>query len=283
MINPLSHNFLINFPPELQHLVAEYLTIDDLNNCLRVSHVWKNLFDSDIMWEPVANKLQVKKPKMNSVHRFLIHTPTIFNRLTIPIRNYLSTDYKSMIHQKFHSEETNILLTYPKELVKLIGGLKAMRKLPEIELTFDKVINKSKESMHLSDVKDEHFSAPIVRGILKLGAKPDFLDYGAFLEYELKNHSPGFLLFRIRNNETKETYREAIGLHTLGERRYFKSKSRYKIITGPYSDVNKQKLDRLKRLIRREPVGMIIEQEMFDFIVEGPRTTDDGKNMLELC
>jgi hypothetical protein len=34
-------------PKDVQPLVAEYLTIQDLSRCTRVSQAWQNLFSSD--------------------------------------------------------------------------------------------------------------------------------------------------------------------------------------------------------------------------------------------
>jgi hypothetical protein len=94
---------ITGFSKDVQHLVAEYLTMQDLNKCMRVSQVWQNLFSSDFMWEPIAKKFDIKKKELNSFHQFV--NATVVNYLPNFFKNQLLNDYKSLAYQKLLLEE----------------------------------------------------------------------------------------------------------------------------------------------------------------------------------
>jgi F-box domain len=275
-MNAVSNRLLIDFPREIQqHEIAEYLTIRDLNNCRLVSHVWKNLFDSDIMWEPIAKKLGIKKLEVNSIHQFLIETPTFFNWVPLNLKKYLTNDYKSLIQKKFLLEEENIQKKYPEEFLKVFDGAKVIQRLPAIEINFDEMINEDNGLRNFYYFKDEHFSSPIVRVTLKKMDRSEIY----------------FVLFRIINNETGEIYRDAISFNSFARTRFFNidnTRSKQRIICPSSPNVTKEKLNRLQRLIQKEAVGTIVEEERYIVeeeryaIVEGPKTMFNGKSVLEL-
>jgi hypothetical protein len=262
---------ITGFPEELQHLVAEYLTMQDLNQCTRVSHVWQNLFDSDGMWEPIAKKFNIKKKEINSFHQFV--NTTIVNHLPNFFKIKLLNDYKSLVCQKFLLEEEDIQRKCPKEFLEVFGGVTAIRNLPSIEITFNELIIELYGLREFFSFKTEHFSSPIVRATLKDDNSEKF-----------------FILFRIRNNETRKIYRDAISFYYSSGRRFFNldhTKPPQRIISPEYSNVSQEKLDRLQRLIQRKPVG-IINMEGPYCIMQESRTiyskgVDSGKSVLELC
>jgi hypothetical protein len=285
---------ITGFPEELHHLVAKYLTMQDLNKCMRVSHVWQNLFSSNVMWEPIAKKLDIKKKELNSFHQFVNATvvnyipnfvkATIVYYVPNFVKNQLLNDDKSLVCQKLSSEEQDFQKKYP-EFVKVFDGITAIRHLPTIEITpedlmpeiiSDDLNYESYVRMGLKDLcyfKDEHFFAPVVRLTLKR-----------------ESFSEIFILFRIRDNETGTIYRDAISFFSLGKERYFTIdhvRSGHRIIATIYSNVTQERLDRLQRLIQGKPVGMVT-WEGPNGIIEESRTTcstgiDIGKSILELC
>jgi hypothetical protein len=274
---------ITSFPEDLQHLVAKYLTMQDLNKCMRVSHVWQNLFDSDGMWEPIAKKFDIKKKELNSFHQFV--NATIVSHLPNFFKIKLLNDYKSLVYQELLLEEEDIQRRYPKEFLEVFGGATVIRKLPSLEITpedlmpeiiSDDLNYESYVRMGLKDLcyfKDEHFFAPVVRLTLKR-----------------ESFSEIFILFRIRDNETGTIYRDAISFFSLDKERYFTIdhvRSGQRIIATIYSNVTQEKLDRLQRLIQGKPVG-IVTREGPNGIIEESRTTcstgiDIGKSILELC
>lgn len=268
-MSPTTNKSLIDLPKDIQYELVKYLTVKDLSSCLLVSHAWKNIFGSDILWEPIAKRLGIKKLQTNSIHQFLIETPLLFNCLPISLKNYLVNDYKSLIRQKFLLEEENIRQTYPAEFLEVFGGAKAIQRLPAIEITFDDLIHENNGFRDFYRFKDEHFSSPVVRATLKRN----------------DNSEMYIILFRIINNTTGKIYRDAISFHSIAGMRFFETdatRREQRVICPCYSDVTKEKLNRLQRLIQREPVGIIVEQERYA-IAEGLKTTSDKKSVLELC
>lgn len=263
-----TNGLLPGLPREIKCMVTEYLTINDLSNCFSVSHTWKNLFDSDVIWEPIAKKFKVKKKEINSAHRFLIETPKIFNWIPSKLKNYLSNNYKNLIHQRFLLEENNIQKKHPKEFSEVFGGARAIRRLPSIEITFDELIHENNGLGSFFRFKDEHFSSPIVRATLK----------------RHDNSENCYMLFRIINNETGAIYRDAISFFWVGMGFFenVRTKPEQRVICPHYCYGTKEKLNRLQRLIQRKPVGVIVEDTPYT-IVEGEKTTADKKSVLELC
>jgi hypothetical protein len=250
-------------PKDVQPLVAEYLTIQDLSRCTRVSQAWQNLFSSDIMWKPIAKKFDIQKEEINSIHKFVIEKTNIVNYLPNFLKNQLLNDYKSLTYQKLSYYQKN----YP-EFLKVFDGITAIRRLPATEITDNLINNKTR---HLNS---KYFTSPIVRAILK----------NNYISYEIE-----FILLRIRNNATGEIYRDAISFGSSGGKRYFRT-----VFTAPHNrvicpmnfsstsaTVTEEKLNRLQRLIQGKPVGIITELE-WDRIVEGDKTIDNGKSTLEL-
>jgi hypothetical protein len=271
---------ITSFPEDLQHLVAKYLTMQDLNKCMRVSQVWQNLFSSDVMWEPIAKKVDIKKKELNSFHQFVNATvvnylpnfvkATVVDYIPNFVKNQLLNDYKSLAYQKLLLEEQDFQKKYP-EFVKLFDGITAIRHLPTIEVTPDELINEHNGFTDFYYFDYKHFTSPIVRAIVKGG----------------DNSKTDFILLRIRNNATGEIYRDAISVYSIVEKiRFFKidfTRAHDRVICPAYSDVTEAKLDRLQRLIQGKPVGIIdIDKEKKYRLVEGHKTIDNGKSTLEL-
>jgi hypothetical protein len=265
----ITNALISGFPKDLQQrLVAEYLTMQDLNKCMRVSHVWQNLFSSDVMWEPIAEKFDIKKKELNSFHQFV--NANVVNYLPNFVKTKLLNDYKSLVYQKLLLDEQDFQKKYP-EFVKVFDGITAIRHLPTIEVTPDKLIYEYDSFTDFYYFDYKHFTSPIVRAIVKWG----------------DNSKTDFILLRIRNNATGEIYRDAISVYSLLEKmRFFKidsTRPHDRVICPAYSDVTEAKLDRLQRLIQGKPVGIIdVDKEKKYRIVEGHKTIDNGKSTLEL-
>jgi hypothetical protein len=265
----ITNQLITGFPKDVQHLVAEYLTIQDLNQCMRVSHVWQNLFDSDVMWEPIAKKFDIQKAEINSIHKFVIEKTNIVNYLPDLLKNQLLNDYKSLTHQKLSSAKQDYQKKYP-EFVKVFDGITAIRHLPTVETTFDKLTNEYNYEAYQFD--DKHFTSPIVRAIVKWD----------------DNSKEDFILLRIRNNSTNVIYLDAISFHS-----YFRVRCFTTTHTRPHNriicpmncstNVTEEKLNRLQRLIQGKPIGMIVTEIGDHHIIEGDKTIDNGKSTLELC
>ncbi len=251
---------LISLPIELHNHIANHLNMDDLSSCMRVSKLWNQLFESDIMWESIARRLHIGKQEINPIHQIIINSP-ILNWFPKTI-GVLQNDYKTLIHQKFLKEDTVIETKFPKVIVEAFGGSDAFRRYPLIELPLTSIIG--------MEFQEEHFSAPVIRAIC--------------------THSDlyriGYILFRIRNNLTGKIHCEVLYL----QEDYFFSFS--PPLTKPREGVLFDKticrpscdnsLNRLQRLIQRKPVGLIVDKINNQFI-EGPSTTSDCKSVLELC
>lgn len=267
-MNEVSNRLLIDFPGEIQQQIVQYLTINDLNNCSRVSHLWKNLFDSDLMWEPIAKKMGIKKLDISLMHQFVIETPSLFNWFPNFLKCYLSNDYKFLIKKKIVLEEEKIKKKYPKEFLQIFNGPKAIQRLPAIEINLNEMICIHNGYRHFYYFKDEYFSSPIQRVILKIDHNSEIY----------------FVLFKIINNKTGEIYRDAISFFSFANERFFNidhTRPNQRIIFPRYYNVTKEKLNRLQRLINREPVGIIIN-ETRDTFVEGEQMISNGKSVLEL-
>jgi Dynamin GTPase effector domain len=274
----ITNQLITGFPKDVQHLVAEYLTRQDLNECMRVSQAWQNLFSSDVMWEPITKKFDIKKKELNSFHQFVNATivnyipnfvkATIVDYIPNFVKNQFLNDYKSLAYQKLLLEEQDFQKKYP-EFVKVFDGITAIRHLPTIEVTPDELINEHNGFTDFYYFDYKHFTSPIVRAIVKWG----------------DNSKTDFILLRIRNNATGEIYRDAISVYSLLEKmRFFKidiTRPHDRVICSTYSDMTAEKLDRLQRLIQGKPVGIIDTEERYS-IVEGPKTIANGNSTLEL-
>ncbi len=269
MINPL---LLTDLPSDVQNYIANYLGITGLNSCMRVSKLWEQLFQSDTMWEPIAQKLNIKKKEKSLVHQFVINS-LILNWLPRNL-GYLQNEYKTLVRQKLLEEDEKNEAEFPEVIVKLLGGSDAFRRLPLLQLPL----------IHITggiigiEMKEEYFSAPVVRAIHK---------------YENEEQDPEcYILFRIKNNITGEVHCEGLNLYFDNEVLAWssplmlevhplqnKKKILFKGICYPPDD---NSLDRLQRIIQRKPVGLIIDKINNQYI-EGPSTTSNGKSVLELC
>lgn len=267
-MNGLHNNLLIDLPAELQYQLTEYLTIEDLSVCSRVCRTWRALFDSDVMWEMTAKRLKIKKIEVDSYfHSLIKNVPFICNWLP-------NNNYKYLVQQKFLLEVEEIQNQFPEEFLEVFGGAKAIQRLPYVEITIDDMIMEQGVMRRFYYFKDEHFSSPMTRTMV--------------------NGQP-FILFRIRNNETGEVYRNAVSFFSVGGdaasfffvarlRCFNIDNTRYnqRVICQCYARVSMDKLNRLQRLIQRQPVGLINKEDSY-YIVEGPKITHDNKSVLELC
>jgi hypothetical protein len=206
--------------------ISDYLTIKDLGNCALVSQVWKNLFDSDAIWESVAGQLAIKKT-----------TTDLFK----------ATNYKSLIKQQF----LEIHKKFGKVFLEIFGGSKGFLNLPTTVGSYC--------------FTDKNFSAPIVRGTLEGLNDQDFM------------------LFRIKNNAYETINYEAFNVCTPSSTLFLKSMaSKEELLICPLDNYPTAKiLDRIKRLVKREPVGFIICDIFSAF--EGLTNLPDGRSVLELC
>ena len=247
---------LTNLPIELQTCIADYLNMDDLSSCTRVSSLWKKLFESDTMWEPIARLLPFRKQETNHIHQFIINS-TILNWFPKTL-GILQNDYKTLIHQKFLKEDTVIETKFPKVIVEAFGSSDAFRRYPLLELPLTHIIG--------MEFQEEHFSAPVIRAI--------------------SNHKwYCYILLRIRNNLTGQIHCEALYLFQDGNFFSFSPPpfhARVLVDNSVCRPSCDNSLNRLQRLIQRKPVGLIVDKINNQFI-EGPSTTSDGKSVLELC
>ena len=254
---------LTNLPIELQTCIANYLNMDDLSSCMRVSKLWNQLFQSDTMWEPIARQLHIGKQETNPIHQFIINSP-ILNWFPKTL-GFLQNDYKTLIHQKFIKEDTVIERKFPKSIVEAFGGSDAFRRYPLIELPLTSIIG--------MEFQEEHFSAPVIRAICN----------------HLDRYRVCYILFRIRNNLTGQIHCEALYLFCPDGNFFsfppsFHANSREcvlfdKNVCRPACD---NSFNRIQKLIQGKPVGLIVDK-INDQFIEGPSTTSDGKSVLELC
>jgi hypothetical protein len=262
----ITNALITGFPKDLQQrLVTKYLTMRDLNKCMRVSQAWQNLFSSDVMWEPIAEKFDIKKKEFNSFHHFV--NATVVNYIPNFLKNQFLNDYKSLVCQKLSYEEQDFQMKYP-EFVEMFDGITAIRHLPTIEITSDKLIHEHSGLKELYYFDSKHFTSPIVRAIVKWD----------------DNSKEDFILLRIRNNSTNVIYLDAISFHSYFRVRCFTidhTRRHNRVICSMYSDVTAEKLDRLQRLIQGKPIGMLDTEERYS-IVEGHKTIANGKSTLEL-
>ena len=274
-MNIITNSLITELPFDLQHHVAEYLTMPDLNKCMQVSQAWKNLFSSDVMWRPIAKEFKVEKIELNSIHQFI--NSAIIKYLPDFFRSKLN-DYKSLTYQKIVLEKEYFQKKYP-EFMEVFDGITAILHLPTIEMTSDEMIVERGLSGLLESYyfRDKYFTSPIVRVIFKEN------DVRVIFK-ESDDSQRDFILLRIRNNATGKIYLDAISFFPLGGMRCFSMlniRPGQGVICSLYLDVTKERLNRLQRLIQGKPVGVILGETRYS-INEGPKTIENKKSTLEL-
>ncbi len=272
-INP---KFVTDLPSDVQKLVANYFTTNDLNSCMRVSKLWNHLFASDTMWEPIADQFNIKKIKKQEntpIHQFVLNSP-VLNWLSEPLKFIIlntipNNEYKTLVYKKIKAD---MLSNYSKEFVKALGGPFAVNRLPLIHVTDDDTSFSATYG-----IAQEYFSAPIVRAVL-----------------ETDQSTEHFILFRIKDNSKEKLYRTALHFtacdtdaHIIGNVHGCDDMILGCLCTT--ANGLKFQLNRLQRLVQKKPVGVLIEDhELRPFGMsvnysEGPTVTISGQSILELC
>lgn len=268
-MNNIAHSISItNLPGEMHQLIVKDLTLNDIKNCMQVSLEWKRVFETNAIWEPIAEKYQAVKLGIFedlALHQFILSAGFFFATPVVnSMARSLQSSYKSRVKQKISDDFRK---TYPKEFFQIFGeeaGLKgALRNLPvmnvaRVDLAF---VPKSMGSVNYY-FQNEYFISPIVIACI------DNEDY--------------CILLRIRNNNTGKIYLNAVGFSAY-YLHYTPAENRIISIKDDYLESKKESstLNRIQRLVQHKPVGMLIEKD--NTIVEGPTKTYEGKSVLELC
>lgn len=250
-------DFLVRLPKDLQELISNYLTPSDLVKCSRVSKAWKAVFNADHMWERTAREYKVERCEVHPWVQIAIKSTSYCRYISERINSYFHKSTKSLVLQKLENE---IEINWPKEFLQIFGSSQVIIRLPVLQ------------RKHLLSSETANSSGPIWR----------------LMETDKKGGRAYSFVLHVRNNETGEFFWEQIGIYILrGDTLYCEQIlsqlngecKRFASLGNPPLYVSS--LERLERLVKNEPVGT----KVYDWgyrLIEGPRTTAEGKSVIEL-
>jgi hypothetical protein len=226
-------NPIAGLPYELQNLIVKKFTAKDLCNCICVSKVWKKVFESDRIWELIADQYQVTKPVFKN-----------------PIFKWLnkSEDYRSIVRLKQHEVSSKHFEFFS---VLMDNDNNKLLRIPLIEFY---------SHIQSTTLHEKYFNSPITMAIVNWGQI-----YGCkyLILLRIKNNTSSEVYHEAFGIERIWVPPPSPPNGTFERNPYrfivpFKTDHTQQIITGKNLKYTEEKKARLQRLLQGKPVGLII-------------------------